>query len=586
VIVAITGSFFAVLHIVRMTFRGDVRNILMGIGILPGFMEYSSFQQSEKFAYTTNVLVVIIVLVVMCVRKVISEDKLMKRLDLIENENDFTFSKDVLGGWDHSLTQSSEVVDLHGLLRQIYKEKLAEFHLLGRRRARTNLKILELYVRRFVGSVIYLAVQVASYSAIVYLTVKSQAIQNGLNVGVLKSLSQFIVPAAVTTINSITPALYKALTMLELWDSGQVQLNILLFRMYVSNMMNLLILAISYALLADPFLFANNENKAMRKQVEHEFDPNSICRLDQASNGLFTLILTEFFLNGLVFLGMGGFNVVVNAYVMPFPKKEFNIAQRMVAMLYFVSLMTLTFPFSPLTAVLSPFMLAARIKWEKIVTLKIYAKPKTVWTAHKAGTFFVLFYIMSLTFVAIPSAVYFLSRETFPKSCDLQDDHIELCISAITVNNNCTLDTQSDYYRLYSDNSYCVEGYPACICDYACGPFVHEPNAFTAFRQIIQGVAGVKLVWEYIFQNSYGAWFLAGFFYVLSRLRRNTVGVNSDGYKDKERSLETHITALENERSKHEKLINRLKLLDTAAASGGAVDAANASASDINKKTS
>lgn len=580
-IVAVTGSLFAILHIVRMTFRGDAGSMLVGTGILPGFMEYSSFRQTEKFIYTANVLLVLFVLVIMCVQKVISEDKLMKRLDLIENENDFTFSKDVLGGWDHSISQSTEVTDLHGLLKQVYREKLAELQLLGLRKARTNLKILELYARRLAGSVVYLAVQIASYSAIVYLTVKSQEIQNGLQVGALKSLSQFIVPAAVTAINSATPGLYKALTMLELWDSGQVQLNILLSRMYISNMMNLVILALSYALLADPFLFAGDGDKAIRLQVEHDFNPNSTCRLDQAANGLFSLILTEFFLNGMVFLGMGGFNVFVNAYVMPFPKKEFNIAQRMVAMLYFVSLMTLTFPFSPLTVVIHPFMLAARIKWEKYVTLKFYAKPKTVWTAHKAGTFFVVFYIMSLTFVALPTAVYFLSRESFPKSCDIQDDYPELCASEIAADNTCTVDDKSTYYSLYSDETYCEGGYPACICDYACGPFVHEHTAFAAFRKTIQGVVIAQQIWEYIFKNSYGAWFLACFFYILSRLRRNTIGVNSQGFKEKERGLETHITALENEKKKHEKLINRLKLLDAPAATEGVLDM-NV---DVNKKS-
>ena len=409
---------------------------------------------------------------------------------------------------------------------------------------------------------IYVAVQIASYSSIVYLTVKSQSIQNGLNIGALKSLSAFIVPAAVTAINSVTPALYKVLTKMELWDSGQVQLNILLFRMYISNMMNLLILAISYALLADPFLFADNSDKNMRKQIEHEYSADFTCRMDQAANGMFTLIITEFFLNGLVFYGMGLGNIFVNNFIMPFPKKEFNIAQRMVAMLYFVSLMLLTFPFTPLSVIVLPVMLACRIKWEKYVTLKCYAKPKTVWTAHKAGTFFVLFYIMSLSFVAVPSAVYFLSRETFPKSCDIQDVYPELCESDISDDGTCTLNVDSDYYSLYNDNTYCQEGYPACICDYACGAFVHEHNAFAPFRRSIQDVAVVEYLWEYILKTSYGAWFLTGFFYVLSRMRRNTVSVNSQGFKDKERSLETHITALENEKKKHEKLINRLKLIE------------------------
>jgi hypothetical protein len=88
----------------------------------------------------------------------------------------------------------------------------------------------------------------------------------------------------------MTPAMYKYLTKFEEWDSGQFSLNVLIMRMYLSNMMNLLILALSYGLLADPFLLADETNSQRRSQLENLFDDSVYsCRLNAAAEGLFSL---------------------------------------------------------------------------------------------------------------------------------------------------------------------------------------------------------------------------------------------------------------------------------------------------------
>lgn len=526
-------------------------------------MQYSSFLPGESFLYTCNIIICNFTLTGLALRKIVVEDVLMKRSELIDGENDFSLSKDILCGWDNSLTHESEVTDLYGLLAQTYREKLSELISVGVKKSRSNLKILELYSRRACVSFVYLTIQFASYTAIVFLTVQSQTIQNGLkNVAYIKELSGFLVPAAVTAINASTPWIYDQLTKLELWDSGQIQLNVLLFRMYLSNMMNLLILAISYAMLADPFLLADNDSYNLRKRVEQTYLKSFKCRMNQAASGMFSLILTEFFLNGIVYLVMGSLNIIINRFLFPCPKKEFSIAQRMVSLLYFVSLMTLTFPFAPLSVIFFPIMLSIRIKWEKYISLNFYSKPQSLWAPHKAGSFFSMFFLISLLIVAIPSSIYFLSRETFPKDCSIQDNYIGLCTDNIeNGGDTCDLDIHSDYYKLYSKTSYC-ESYPACICDDSCGPFIQYNNAFGPFRDKIKSLRGLDFIWEYIIQTSYGAWVLCCLFYVIAKMRKNSIKVNLDSYKEKEKGLESHILTLENDKKKHEKIIQRLKLID------------------------
>lgn len=530
-------------------------------------MLFSSFLPSERFQYALNIIVTNFAITGLALRKIVVEDIFMKRTDLIDGEHDF--SKDILCGWDHSHTHESEITEMYGILAQAYREKLNELISAGAKKARSNLKILELYTRRVCVSLIYLTIQFASYSTIVFLTVQSESIQNGLkNVVFLKQLSTFIVPAAVTAINSTTPWIYEQLTRLELWDSGQIELNMLLFRMYLSNMMNLLILAISYAMLADPFMLADNNSYSLRQRVEQKSSANYTCRMNQAASGMFSLILTEFFLNGVVYFAVGYLNVFLNRYIYSVPKKEFNIAQRMVSLLYFVSLMTLTFPFVPLSVVFFPLMLILRIKWEKYVSMTLYSKPQSLWAPHKAGSFFAMFFLISILIVAIPASVYFLSRATFPKSCLIQDDDVGLCDGDIGSDNTCDLNINSEYYKLYSKSSYC-SGYPACICEDACGPYVDSTNSFAPFRDSIQSVQVLGIFWDYIIRTSYGAWVLSCLFYVIAKMRRNTVKVNSDSFKEKEKSYEAHIMSLENDKKKHEKIIQRLKLMDGQLDSGG-----------------
>jgi hypothetical protein len=276
-----------------------------------------------------------------------------------------------------------------------------------------------------------------------------------------------------------------------------------------------------------------------------------------------TIVMSEFFVNAIIFFLVGFIPVAINRYIKPFKKFEMNIAQRMVALLYFISLMMLAFPFSPLVVVLMPIMLSIRIKWEKTMTLKYYAKPKDLWQAHKAGSYFILFYMASLTLVALPAMILFLSQHTFAKDCSKQDDFVGLCTDEVDASTNtCTLDSTSEYYDYFSDSSNCVEGYPACVCNYRCGAFVDLSNSFQSLRSTMYHISYVKTIWKYVIAPSYFAWWLVGFFYVFTRLRKNTIAVTEATYAETERGYEAQIMTLENEKKQHTKLINRLKLLE------------------------
>ena len=291
IVMGIWGCLFSAIHIFSMLVRGDKGKVFKGDSILPGFMNYSSFATGESVTYTCNVLIGVTLLLLFCAHKAIMEDRTMKRLDVIEQQNDFTFSTDILCRWDNSQLLESEVQHSHGLIGLSYKEKLAESLKMGLIVSRSRVENLILYSKRFLVFIIYCCIQVASYATIIWLTIQSEAVTKvASGVPGLQFVTDFIVPGAVTLINAATPAMYKFLTKFEEWDSGQFSLNVLISRMYLSNMMNLLILALSYSLLADPFLMADGTSADRRTQLENVFDETVYsCRLNAAAEGLFSL---------------------------------------------------------------------------------------------------------------------------------------------------------------------------------------------------------------------------------------------------------------------------------------------------------
>ncbi len=507
----------------------------------------------------------------MVVSKLIHEDKNLKFYENIEKEEVCTFSKEILCGWDNSLTTVSEVNNHKGLMCEMLTEKLSEANVQGQKKSRTNMQLLTLYCQRFLGLIAYLIIQCVTYTTIILLTIKSKQLQSKLaSYKFIKTFASFVVPICVTAINALSPSLFKKITELESWDSGQTELNVLLLRMYISNMMNVFILALSFALLADPFLLADNAYYTIRKNVEYAYVPDSYtCRLNQAADGLFALIISEFFVNGAQFIGSGLYPQVLNKYVMPWGKPEFEIAERMVALLYFVSLMIMSFPYAPLTLILMPFLLALRLKLEKIFTMKFYTKPTTSWTAYKAGRTFAIFFVLSLLLIGLPSLAYMISTKTFAKDCSIQDDALYIC-KDIAVNNTCeSINTNSKYSKLYTDDTKYCDVYPSCICSDACGPFVHETSAFQTFREIFKDNFVLHYFWYFSVQTSYGSWILALLFYIIASMKNNTIKANQSLYDTREQSLETMISTLEIEKKKYEKIMQRLKLIEEPSVANG-----------------
>ncbi|CAM9811556.1 unnamed protein product, partial [Choristocarpus tenellus] len=205
---------------------------------------------------------------------------------------------------------------------------------------------IKLYICRVVGFFLYIGVQGSAWTGIIILTAQADSLVEGLATH-LQSLSGLsrasgviatsIVPAAVTIINAIMPTLIKAITKFEKWDTEESVTYMLTTRMFLAKILNAFIQALSYMLLANPYLLATDNYSHIRQQVGQVFAPSEYsCRLDQASTGLYQLVLTEFIFSKILsYSTMRVMQLRVKFSNKPFVKPEFEVAQRMVSLLYF-----------------------------------------------------------------------------------------------------------------------------------------------------------------------------------------------------------------------------------------------------------
>jgi hypothetical protein len=152
----------------------------------------------------------------------------------------------------------------------------------------------------------YFALQMSSWYVIIMLTTQSSQLQLLLSskAPILAPYSSSIVPAAVTVINSMLPAIISLLTKLEKWDDAGFAIKIMVTRLYLAKVLNVLIQMFSFTLLLDPYLLTSTETllgvltlhgDTIRSNVMVDFKPESYtCRAEQVASGLLTLVVTDF----------------------------------------------------------------------------------------------------------------------------------------------------------------------------------------------------------------------------------------------------------------------------------------------------
>lgn len=172
---------------------------------------------------------------------------------------------------------------------------------------------------------------------------------------------------------------------------------------------------------------------------------------------------------------------------------------------------------------------------------------------------FTTFYLFSLLLIGIPSAVFFLATPTFPKNCNIQDNNINLCITAVdAITRTCTTDHQSNYYDIYGRGS--PSKYPKNICQDSCGAFVDvDGSNILVLWEAILSVETLSIIFEILFFFPYFPWVLVLILIVVFVKSSNSIIVDTAYSGNKERCLNARIQVLELEIKKQIRITSRMR---------------------------
>ncbi len=520
---------FLVWHVINLCELLSWIDFLGFTSYVPYIMSVSSFSTSEGLLYDLAIISVLVIFLVALTWKLVFEDRLAKDMTALEAENRIPYSKDVLAVWDFSAASKQEVVDFQTSMSNKYLLAFEASRVSGLKKTRTQWALVVMYARRILGFLLYFTVVAASFAVIIYVTINSSKISNRVeNIPVLNKLEALVVPFILNFINGILPIILKGITVLEGWDSAETISNIILFRMYLSSILNALLIAFSYLILTDPGLLS--DSLELRNSLGVEADLGKFpCRFDQAAAGLFNLVIFTWALDNISFwMAPFGNYVIARIRKKPFIKSEFGVAENMVKRLNFMGLLFISLPYCPLTWIFTPLYLGIGFKWEKNIIKYYYSKPKRQWNGQRAGLFYTLFFLLTFASLGLVVTSYFFTSKTFVK-----------------LDNDCPLK-------------------PTTECGNACGPFTVESTNLTPFQTAISAYSALYIAWQICFSYPYLPWFGIIMLSLLLSMKENSLLIDRLASQGKLNALEGQIAAIEIERKKQDKMIRKLKAIESS----------------------
>ncbi|KAJ0411534.1 hypothetical protein ATCC90586_001129 [Pythium insidiosum] len=368
VAVAIPALGLLVMHIVVIVRSRDAQpssdtTWRQFVGVAPRFLLLSGHYEAEALAYTSVLVAMEILLLVLTFHKWILEDRASKTVEAMDNgEKKPKFAKLILNAWDSSLSTKEAFSDMQRAIEEQLKLAMAEERLSETLRHRTKKEWYLLYARRLLAFLVYLTVQASSWYLIIVLTTQSTEIQAwiALKAKVLSPYASSIVPAAVTVLNAALPTIISLLTQLERWDHSGFAVKAMITRLYLAKVLNVIIQLVSYALLLDPYLLAAT---------------TSILDISQ-DNG------TE--------------KAVPLSALSLVERTEFLVPQKMVALLYSCTIALVAVPLAPSVALLALVLHVINFKFDKAILMRLQKKPTSPWSAKDAGEFFIKFFFCTV----------------------------------------------------------------------------------------------------------------------------------------------------------------------------------------------
>ena len=385
---------------------------------VPELFMFSSFQANEAWIYTVMLLGSIFVMMIQTVIKWSAEDRKLKMITAFEGSQakQNKYAKLVLNSWDHNLHSVREIRDHKLFIAESLRMLVQDAEAQNASGSRTFVEKAKLYARRGFFILLYIIIQIGGMALIVItLAGQSPTIKTfGEYVYTQTSGALEITPIVVGIVNGVVPQLTTRLLKQEKYDDQGTVIKQTVLRIFLTKTFNILIQVVSYLLLQDPFLFAAVDSPpqflgkwhqsipvlqmiSLRSVFKKAFgtvldsagtkaDFANACRVNQVGLNLFSFLYIAFateIVMAFLFPGIAWLTAKIKKK--PIKKAQFDVALKMIGLLYFMQICLFTMPFMPFVGCIFIFLLFIKFKMEFFLTNKFGKKPKKAWAAKDSG---------------------------------------------------------------------------------------------------------------------------------------------------------------------------------------------------------
>lgn len=360
-------------------------------GLLPSFLYFSAWSLGG-FPYTLLLLLTWSQLVLSSLRSWVQQHKEAQKKAIERSSKSRKFSAAAFNFWDFSRHKPSSIEDLRYSQFRRFETLLDEQDLARKLGARTTLQQVVLYFRRCLGVLLNTALVGSGAYGIYFVTTSIERVHEFvLGLGLPATANPFLAPVAITIINAALPKLTELITVLEAWDTSDMLISQQMFRLFVARQINLLFSLVTYWGMSQGDLLAFTALEFSWDSTEYT------CAENNAGGGIFLQVVTEWALAIVSAVGMALVKLVVRRVRsdIGFGKKPpFSIANSIVELINFQSLVWASLPLFPFGSILTLLFSVVDFKFAKYRIILMHAPPKL--QMNNAGDTFLMLYNISL----------------------------------------------------------------------------------------------------------------------------------------------------------------------------------------------
>ncbi|CDW85244.1 UNKNOWN [Stylonychia lemnae] len=363
----------------------DIRTDLC-IKVIPCMMLYSRYPNGYELFYLFTLIGFLLLVFIFNMRTWMKFDIMMK-WDKLNGDQDFVVSKMFFNSWDWSVDNMIERDEQKKVKQRELKLTVYEERIKYKIKNRSRSDKLKLLCRRITTFIISFMILCIGWTAIVGANLYETEI-----IAYFKEISANFIPSLVVTfVNIVIPTALQKVTTYEQWDFAKDLINQQIVRLYLSKILNIIIVAVlNYELASNSQFF--------RSYTLIKFFPETYdCREDQAG---FNILLTESVVTPLIYMIKAlVFYILYRCKRIQAWRKEYQVSQSIVWVIYYQSIYWLSVGFFPYITLFMPLILYLIFKIFYLDMKYFKTKPRQSSNSHQTGFFIMI--LLNVTFILI-----------------------------------------------------------------------------------------------------------------------------------------------------------------------------------------